>query len=88
MDKRENLLSLKSFVTLSDDGLTIGGKGINPEGKEEAWIARLASGCGFVSSISYHSLASRMTAWISSTISCTAACDSGSLNEKGRRQER
>jgi uncharacterized membrane protein len=33
--------ALKMAKAVSDDGLTIVGKGINPDGKEEAWLVRL-----------------------------------------------
>ncbi len=34
--------TLKMARAISDDGQTIVGKGVNPDGKEEAWIASLA----------------------------------------------
>ena len=33
--------TLKMAKAISDDGLTIIGKGVNPDGKEEAWLVRL-----------------------------------------------
>ena len=33
--------TLKMAWAISDDGFTIVGKGINPHGNEEAWIARM-----------------------------------------------
>jgi hypothetical protein len=33
--------TLKMARAISDDGFTIVGKGINPDGNEEAWMVRL-----------------------------------------------